>query len=159
MSDAGIETKGIFVQVQANGICRRDDTGYLIARLCDGVEYANLPDESVKQPERAKADNQRLREKGQSLVDILDVVDKAIGGAFAFMAIHSMPYTGPNYSKEREALRAALASTEPEVCRWTTRRDGWGTGCGEVTDEINLAHDWCGYCGKSRQVWNDGGQR
>ena len=108
-------------------------------------------------------DNQRLREKGHSLVDILDVVDKAIGGAFAFMAIHSMPYTGPNYSKELEVLRAALASTEPGVCRWrrrakkTTGAIHWIGDCGLVCASVAEGPEasdmhYCPKCGKPLEV-------
>ncbi len=45
-SDASIDTKDLRVSVQANGLIRRADTGYLIAKLCDGVAYDSLPDEA-----------------------------------------------------------------------------------------------------------------
>ena len=46
VSDASIDTKDLRVSVQANGFIRRADTGYLIAKLCDGVAYDSLPDEA-----------------------------------------------------------------------------------------------------------------
>ena len=43
MSGDVIETKTLIVDVQANGIIRRHDTGYLIARLTDTAKYEDLP--------------------------------------------------------------------------------------------------------------------
>ena len=53
-SDASINTKGIRVSVQANGLIRRVDTGFLIAELCDGVAYDSLPDEASTLEEIAR---------------------------------------------------------------------------------------------------------
>ena len=50
-SDASIDTKDIRVSVQANGLIRRCDTGYLIAKLCEDVTYKDLPDEQVSELE------------------------------------------------------------------------------------------------------------
>ncbi len=54
VSDASIDTKDLRVSVQANGLIRRADTGYLIAKLCDGVAYDSLPDEASTLEEIAR---------------------------------------------------------------------------------------------------------
>ncbi len=50
-NDASIDTKDLRVSVQANGLIRRADTGYLIAKLCEDVTYKDLPDEQVSELE------------------------------------------------------------------------------------------------------------
>ena len=48
-----IETVKLLVEIQANGIIRRADTGYLIGRLSDDYEYEQLknsPEESLDIP-------------------------------------------------------------------------------------------------------------
>ena len=56
-----------------------------------------------------------LRKAAQAFVDKLTLVEPAINGAFAFKAIHGMPYDGPNYGGELAALKSALApSPEPD---------------------------------------------
>ncbi len=64
-SDASIDTKGLRVSVQANGLIRRADTGFLIAKLCDDVAYKDLPDESSTRDEidRLKAELERANDK------------------------------------------------------------------------------------------------
>ena len=45
MSDASCPSKVILVEIQENGIIRREDTGYLIGRLTEDYKYEDLPDE------------------------------------------------------------------------------------------------------------------
>ena len=52
---------------------------------------------------------EELKAAARALCERLREVDADIGGAFAFMAIHGMPYTGPNYGEELKALEDILA--------------------------------------------------
>ncbi len=148
MSDASIETKEILVSVQANGIIRRADTGYLIARFSDGVAYDSLVVYDPKPCAELEADNRRLREAlgniSRQHLESEVPEDERDGG----------DYRGA-YDCMIRVARAALASTEPEVCRWRPYRGGWGTGCGEATDKRNNSHRYCGYCGKPLVVVNE----
>ena len=51
---------------------------------------------------------EELEAAARALCEKLRIVDPAISGAFAFMAVHSMEYDGPNYSEELKALEAIL---------------------------------------------------
>ena len=121
MSDASIETKEILVSVQANGIIRRADTGYLIARLSDGVAYDSLVVYDPKPCAELEADNRRLREALDSLVDY--------GGSV----------TGEDAREMQQIADTALASTEPEVCRCTDRQaeEDYCGACGKRLVVVN----------------------
>lgn len=50
-----------------------------------------------------------------TLLDKLDVVEKAISGVFVLAHIHNMPYSGPNYKEEYDRCRELTGTTRNEV--------------------------------------------
>ncbi len=50
----------------------------------------------------------QITEKATAFLDKLDEITPAVVGAFQMAQIHGMPYTGPNWKAEYDALRLAM---------------------------------------------------
>ena len=137
-----------------------------VGRTAAGMVNAHLIADAPKlarENEELRAENRRLREVLESLLgapypDDVRILIASQGGHGTDAHVACMQMVD-NWQEKRERARDALASTEPQVCRWRwemrEQLEGWYSDCSGTCMAprriVDSLHGTC-YCGKPLEI-------